>query len=1733
MKTKLFLIGFLIIGIVRNAHAQPASAGRAVVSHGFENLDSIRFGMLRPYDVGIWYPDTFHYIDFLIDSLKCNAVENFEMSVNKPFFGHQKAICAMGLPYTTTHDTVNSPYGPNLVDFGHRIFQRIYAPLYEFAENTFRYNDIQFDTIPGVKARLYNNSFDSEDISPYIEYPANPTFVSQTFPTRRFNATKDSIVCYGNEGRVILGYSDERDGNNLLTTPTYYPTGSALWDTAKAFSVSLEFWLDTSQINMTNAFKPTDTDHVPLVRLQVLYKNSGQTVLPFVPFTNGSDMNHGWFKCLDTVITRASYRTLDTDWRAPDSTFNGSGGHNAHNWVFKQFHTMIALSDSMRATMSRRINSNLSTYNTNYGLPLNGSMDTTFTNPDSIVRYSTNIGDSANQLFEIRVLSTYRTTVRVRDVTYQDTIVDRYLNRRLFWNSAHTKDSSHSVEQNGAIGGNDERMNATLHSWDSLMGSNLPRELMYNDIGLSGWGMPGMGYLDYLGSKHQIYVHMRPQDNGDWSLAFRRARMSFDGGMPSIFENQKNAILEYLLPYDFVYYGHHIQRDSLWGHSRLDTLMGQIITRPGDVVTGGTDSLIAYKQFVAQSAIFEMTFNNIRNMNRVASMHPWSKRFATEYSIMLFSYGANMSYFDSSKNHRWVGDSTSLGWFLPPKSGYADTFCHPPFTPQEITTLAYGSYANGSTAISAAESFGNDGGDWYKHDFGVFNPDSEVTTSPITYYQHRVNVGHYFNCRSYLPLYNDSAHTDQDGPLQPYYIGASNTYRALNQAVSCMNTIWGQGYRPMKNFRWLDGYSNDWANTPSVRWNHPSLEDSISKSSAFLKVEKTVPINPWHRNSDSSYIGSSTQDPDTLALAEVGLFVDSISTSQKNYAALVINTRCWPGRDTADLNYYNNGLDSISKIHPTLGDIDVRKVYLKLDLTKTDPAFSGHIYYVVRDLWHPDSTWLLNKDSTFAIYIKPGDAKFLYFEPGIAVNVAARTGTDTGFSTQAEFGFNNGRRVAEILHGTHDVITYTRNHHVYVSYPAAGSTFGGSPDLSSGDNIITGYELALDTTHFCARPSIAVAMNDTGVALAYWDSSGTGKIAAAYRKAPGSAWQIVTFDTIYPDTSFDHHMVTPVITPINDTSWLIAAGRHRVVPGGPAGIIWGQVLMTPASRTAYAGPVYPLWSDITRPDGSIAQALFPTLASRRLWGASGNVHLAWQQDTIAYVNQIYFKRFSNLPSSISSTLAEDISVGLGACDNIHPSLALGGTYEYAGWLLPGFLLGYDSFYHDQLAWESRIDWVAFPWLGGGGGTYWPVIRARHEGYSPTVYPESWGTFSVFKDGSTSYHLPQINAEDRRWDYKFAAPSDTSHDWIRMMYQSGTNLRAECWSPNWYYFTLNENGNEPSIPLSTGDFGPWPDSGAVGRSICWTATGTNQNVRVTNGYLPRIRRKASYPIAVMYAGKLSCDSIVIVGFGPPRLVPPTGPPAPVSWKAASPSLSGPSASWTNPEQIPNIETSSTFLVSACDSIIVPRNVITTGLTVIQDSLRSSSDYVMFRLLLRRAIDSLWIGTVDSMIVKRSSIYWPGVTVGIEADTARYKFPCGFSSDSVFLSMDAERGDTTNSIVRSYATIIDTDSTAPPAEKRAEHPTVMRVDTGGLQVTVHPNPARTMVEICVEDLPEGVPASAIVVNQGGETVATLYNATPDGELGLCMRLNCSNLPSGTYYAYIQNAVMGTAVKFQVIK
>ncbi|MDP4198310.1 MAG: T9SS type A sorting domain-containing protein [Bacteroidota bacterium] len=107
----------------------------------------------------------------------------------------------------------------------------------------------------------------------------------------------------------------------------------------------------------------------------------------------------------------------------------------------------------------------------------------------------------------------------------------------------------------------------------------------------------------------------------------------------------------------------------------------------------------------------------------------------------------------------------------------------------------------------------------------------------------------------------------------------------------------------------------------------------------------------------------------------------------------------------------------------------------------------------------------------------------------------------------------------------------------------------------------------------------------------------------------------------------------------------------------------------------------------------------------------------------------------------------------------------------------------------------------------------------------------------------------------------------------------------------------------------------------------------------------------------------------------------------------------------------------------------------------------------------------------------------------------------------------------------------DSTA--YKKSQPHPKTTTARIGDLNISIHPNPATTRVLICVDALPADNPFMAEVVSATGQHIATLYDATPEADIGLCYTLDCSGLANGTYYVRVANSVLGGVVKFQVVK
>src|SRR5581483_4700169 len=245
---------------------------------------------------------------------------------------------------------------------------------------------------------------------------------------------------------------------------------------------------------------------------------------------------------------------------------------------------------------------------------------------------------------------------------------------------------------------------------------------------------------------------------------------------------------------------------------------------------------------------------------------------------------------------------------------------------------------------------------------------------------------------------------------------------------------------------------------------------------------------------------------------------------------------------------------------------------------------------------------------------------------------------------------------------------------------------------------------------------------------------------------------------------------------------------------------------------------------------------------------------------------------------------------------------------------------------------------------------------------------------------------------------------------------------------------------------------------------------------------------------------------------------------------------PHIGWTSP----SVRTS-TFIASAGDSLSYTRffrmGTFTVGDTaVIQAGLDSTGgDYFRASINLRRAADSAIVLVLDTARLTRSTF----ISSTNVADSG-YGHAIIPIADSFFLTLDVARGDSTDNLTLAHIESFDDpiQDVLPPPDSSVggfkiadPHPQALGTPQPELTVTVHPNPARTSVKVCVEDIPGGIPVTVDVVNEMGTQVAMLYNATPEAELGLCLQLDCSQLPSGIYYADLQTQGQHKAVQFTI--
>ncbi|MBS1904879.1 MAG: T9SS type A sorting domain-containing protein [Bacteroidetes bacterium] len=1734
----------VVLSVVLPLILVSGSSAQIVVPKGWENKHAIRFAMFLAGSE-VWQSSDTAQLHRQLDSLGVNWDGEWSTLVANP--GYSNSIVG-----STTAGV--DPIAPAPWDVARFKQLPYYALPYRIPDRflnglMWRYNDAN-----GINpdARSFNNTYDSNDISPFSLYPAKHAYVIDTFHTYRYGGV-DQRVNYGDEGRVILGMSDIRNANGQFIEssnryfypisggyrrvlgPYHYPDTNTFFDYARGFSVTAVFnvanEIDTALANG----RPTDS--LPLVRLQVLFKHgvvplsfpTGQSVLPMVPYrTAAQPSNPGWYALIDTVITKSIYNSLDDDWRVQDTLANGTA---ARSWKFKQLHLILKNlpSDLLSLADGVRLNNDNNFQKFGDG---SGNAYSTYIHPDSLVDDPLDTALQRLPILEIRLLSTYRDSVRVRSLAFEDTTADKFYYRKMIG------DTSHSREPNGAVGGFDDVLDSTM---SQIAAAVSPR--LWECFGFDTWqpfhaySQPAFALIDFIGSKYHLYSHIHEQDMGNYILHYRRDRLSYDGRVPSMYENEATPWYNIgVCPGDYVYYGHtNTIAPALGWPNTADTTMGVLYTR-----RTSSDPYKSYRAFDTLNNGLDFLSSTLRLSTLIARAHPKGKQFAVEFGIP--AWGELHIADGSVKTPALYWDSVAHHWvFLPKNVEWHQQIMFP----EAISGLTYGALANGITAFNDAQGF--DDARMRVNAPGLLCPESWSSTLGGKYtfrWSHDFNFGHARGSNN-----NDSGHVvfindtnDVNGGFPAYYLGYSNTFRTVARIISRINSA----YDTLARMTWLGAYTH-FKTAPGHYTYSPS--DSATEASAFLKVLSTSSVKLWQRGRGKTFVDSAAIDSANRTFVEVGLFFDSVTTARKNYAALLVNTRVYPSiRDDDDSLFFNKGFEASNKqnqrARSIYGDIDVRKVTLKIDTTMMPTSMRSH-YYVVHDLWRKDTNWLVTPDSSFSVYIKPGDAKFLYFEPGISIRAS------TGAATSGmDFAYNNGRRVAERMKGTRTIEAYTRGGKLFVSNASRGLASASIQIESDGDNTATGGETLIDGTTTCARPSVCVARNDTAVALVYWKNN---QLFAAYQSHPDSAWitSFANFTYNAIDTSSGLWEVTPVLTPASDNLWMVAAGFNGDAAAGKLpGIVGARFKLDTVGGITQVvwvnDPFTYLFQDGVKDTTDFLKSEYPTVSSRPIPDSLWPIRLAWQKAGNILYRRIKWSIDSLPPVLDGMTI---ISRGLPSyCTNQHPSIA---TIGYENDIPTAWKNGVptpipsNTSINDYVTWEAQIN--APPRYTSNTKSY-PVLKTRTQPINTIT--GSWArSFLVFKPDTTStgYRYPIVTAENRAFALSdvmvvgkprgsIISPRNNL-DYVRVMWQNFTSHRLDLasWLWGWTRGGLRERGLAPSLALSTDSISHRTHTSSVPRSIVFVgeqSSGSDKQLRITNGWVPYIDVTAPMVSRLQFSldstGVSSCTSIKssIVGVVPTVTVQKSGGPALArSWAqidVTDPTILG--ESWPTTAPNPIEVYSDTFSVQSGDSILVPRRYDLNDITIIRNSLASGTDTLSLDLILRSFRDSSVIGTVEHAWITKTAINFPGY--GLDTSSTRYMYTG--PADSAFITMEVKRSQT-DSLVQAYIEYEDNDSLPVTSYKRpTTQPSVTATEPLG--VSIVPNPLSLTAAVNIS-LPAEAVTTVELYDIGGKRMQVLYSDVANGELHLT--LDGSTLACGMYLLRVQSGSTVVTRKVELMK
>ncbi len=177
----------------------------------------------------------------------------------------------------------------------------------------------------------------------------------------------------------------------------------------------------------------------------------------------------------------------------------------------------------------------------------------------------------------------------------------------------------------------------------------------------------------------------------------------------------------------------------------------------------------------------------------------------------------------------------------------------------------------------------------------------------------------------------------------------------------------------------------------------------------------------------------------------------------------------------------------------------------------------------------------------------------------------------------------------------------------------------------------------------------------------------------------------------------------------------------------------------------------------------------------------------------------------------------------------------------------------------------------------------------------------------------------------------------------------------------------------------------------------------------------------------------------------------------------------------------------------------------------------------------------IAILDSARLKQSGF----IQSPSSADSGKRNIPVTFA-DSVYLTMEMSRGDTTNHFVLTriemhgdevYDSFAPLDTSFKKAAPSTWQPSPSSSIGEPIKVSVIPNPFQTSATVSI-DASEDIPLNVTLFDELGRRVTQLSNGTPNNAHSV-FTLNSESLTSGSYYLRVQSGIQVVTRKIQLLK